>query len=91
MSCLLPILQAYARCLFLLQTHPNSQPLQSCKAQLEYLQELVDGGRQDIDRLNDIILGRYAAGEFESLDMGFAEMLYAVEDVVKILKTEHRC
>ncbi|TDM05457.1 MAG: hypothetical protein C4K60_11810 [Ideonella sp. MAG2] len=81
-----PIPQALTRCLELLQTHPHSQPLQSCKAQLEYLQELVDGRRQDAQRLNEIILGVYAAREFEALDMGFAEMLYAVEDVVKTLK-----
>ncbi len=82
------MLQAHTRCLELLQTYPHSQPLQSCKAQLEYLQELVDGQRQDAQRLNEIILGVYAAREFEALDMRFAEMLYAVEDVVKTLKAE---
>ncbi|TDM06419.1 MAG: hypothetical protein C4K60_17835 [Ideonella sp. MAG2] len=60
--------------------------MQSCKTQLEYLQELVDGRRQDAQRLYEIILGVYAAREFEALDMRFAEMLYAVEDVVKTLK-----
>ena len=83
-----PIFQAHTRCLDLLQTYPNSQPLLSCKAQLEYLQDLVDGRRQDAERLNDIVLGLYAARELESLDMGFAEMLYVVEDVVKTLKAE---
>lgn len=83
-----PIPQAHTRCLELLQTYPKSQPLLSCKAQLEYLQDLVDGQRQDAERLNDIILGLYAAREFEALDMAFAEMLYAVEDVVKTLKAE---
>lgn len=85
-SSLIP--QAHSRCLALLQAHPHSQSLQSCKAQLEYLQELVDGRRHDAQRLDEIILGVYAAREFEALDMRFAEMLYAVEDVVKTLKAE---
>lgn len=65
---------------------PNFPRLQSIEAQLNYLQGLLDGSITDKSKLNSINIGMYAAREFESRDMSFAETLYQVEDVVSYLK-----
>jgi len=61
-------------------------PLSSIQAQLDYLRGLVRHEHRDFSRLKDIILGIYAAREFETIDLEFAEMLYRVEVVVDSLK-----
>ena len=66
--------------------YPNFQPLESVKAQLAYLKGILDGSIDDRSRLNEIIIGIYAAKEFEERDMDFANTLYDVELVVDQLK-----
>ena len=67
--------------------YPNFQPLESVKAQLEYLKDILNGDLDDRSRLKEIILGIYAAREFEERDMDFANTLYDVELIVDQLKT----
>lgn len=66
--------------------YPNFQPLESVKAQLEYLKNILDGDLIDRSRLSEIVIGRYAAREFEGRDMDFANTLYDVEMIVDLLK-----
>lgn len=66
--------------------YPNFQPLESVKAQLEYLKSILNGDVDDRSRLKEIILGIYAAREFEVRDMEFANNLYDVELIVDQLK-----
>lgn len=66
--------------------YPNFQPLESVKVQLAYLKGILDGSIKDRSRLNEIIIGIYAAKEFEERDMEFASTLYDVELVVDQLK-----
>ncbi len=68
------------------RTMPDCQPLQSIKAQLTYLLELAEGRSTDRSRLDGIIVGLYAAREFESRDMSFANLLYEVEEIVKTMR-----
>ena len=73
------------RCLELLDVNPGFAPLLSIKAQLEYLIQIADGRSTDRSRLKEIIVGQYAAREFEDRDMEFANMLYDVADIVDAL------
>lgn len=66
--------------------YPNFQPLESVKAQLAYLKGILDGSIDDRSRLKEIIVGIYAAKEFEERDMDFANSLYDVELIVDKLK-----
>lgn len=66
--------------------YPNFQPLESVKAQLAYLKGILDGSIEDRSRLKEIIVGIYAAKEFEERDMDFANTLYDVELIVDKLK-----
>jgi len=66
--------------------YPNFQPLESVKTQLEYLKNILNGSSDDRSRLNEIILGIYAAREFEDRDMDFANTLYDVELIVDEMK-----
>lgn len=66
--------------------YPNFQPLDSVIAQLQYLKGILDGDIEDRSRLKEIILGIYAAREFEERDMDFANTLYDVEMIVDELK-----
>ena len=67
--------------------YPNFQPLESVKAQLQYLKGILDGTVEDRSRLKEIIIGIYAAKEFEDRDMDFANTLYDVEMIVDQLKS----
>lgn len=67
--------------------YPNFQPLKSVKAQLAYVKGILDGSIEDRSRLNEIIIGIYAAKEFEERDMEFANTLYDVELIVDRLKS----
>jgi Tsi6 len=77
---------ALASCEAHLCTMPDFQPLHSVKAQLTYLIDLADGRSTDRSRLEEIIIGAYAAREFETRDMGFANLLYEVEEIVRAMK-----
>jgi hypothetical protein len=69
-----------------LQAAPDFQPLRSIAAPINYLLDLHEGRSTDHSRLGEIIIGVYAAREFESRDMAYASLLYGVEDVVKSLR-----
>jgi hypothetical protein len=77
---------ALASCEAHLRTMPDLQPLHSIKAQLTYLIDLAEGRSTDRSRLDEIIVGVYAAREFETRDMEFANLLYEVEEVVKAMR-----
>jgi hypothetical protein len=77
---------ALASCEAHLRTMPNLQPLQSIQAQLTYLIDLTEGRITDRSQLDEIIIGVYAARDFETRDMDFANLLYEVEEVVKAMK-----
>ena len=79
---------ALAECRKRLVVEPEFQPLRSIETQLKYLIEITDGAKVDRSRLNEITIGRYAAREFETRDMSFANLLYQVEDIVSQLKHE---
>jgi hypothetical protein len=57
-------------------SYPNFQPLESVKAQLRYLKGILNGTIEDRSRLQEIIIGIYAAKEFEERDIAFADLLY---------------
>lgn len=82
--------KALERCELLLQDSPDFQPLRSCKAQLEYLLGLLDGSSADRSRLKEIILGVYAAREFEMRDSEFAQLLHEAEEIVEGMKRRAR-
>ena len=65
---------------------PNFQQLHSIKAQINYLIDLIENRTSDRSRLKEIIIGVYAAREFETRDMEFANRLYQVEDLVAQIK-----
>jgi hypothetical protein len=66
--------------------NPEFPPLQSISLQLEYLIGIIKGEITDLSRLKDVIVGQYAAREFEDRDMGFANQLYEVSDIADELK-----
>jgi hypothetical protein len=79
---------ALAECERKLQQSPDFQPLLSIEEQIRYLIDVAETRTQDRSRLKDIIVGVYAAREFEDRDMAFANLLYQVEDVVDMLKKD---
>lgn len=60
------------------------QPLESVKTQLEYLLGSLDN-QNDRYRLGDIIIGRYAAYEFEPSDPEYANLLYEATKVCRLM------
>ena len=59
---------------------------QSIAAQLAYVKHIVDTGQQPADeQLDRLLLGVYAAREFETADPAFAEVLFDVEYLFKRL------
>jgi hypothetical protein len=80
------LMSALSQCNHKLVTNSQFQPLISIRAQLEYLIALIQGRITDRPKLDKIIIGIYAAREFESIDMDFANLLYEVEGVVTKLK-----
>jgi hypothetical protein len=76
---------ALNRCEELLISDPEFPPLQSIEVQLQYLIGILEG-QTDRSRLEEIIIGRYAAREFEDRDMAFANLLYEVEEIVDLMK-----
>lgn len=60
------------------------QPLESTKVQLEYLLDALNN-RNDRGRLNEIIIGRYAAYEFETSDPSYANILFEASSVCNLM------
>lgn len=60
------------------------QPLESVKTQLEYLLDSLNH-KNDRQRLGEIIIGRYAAHEFEASDPDYASVLYEVSNVCGLM------
>lgn len=78
--------KALEECRKKLDEMPQFQPLLSIESQLLYLLGLVNKSNADMSRLDEIIVGVYAAKEFEDRDMDFANILYEVEEIVDLLK-----
>jgi hypothetical protein len=77
---------ALAECKRRIRQTPRFQPLLSIEKQIQYLIDLTENNTHDHSQLKDIIIGVYAAREFEDRDMEFANLLYKVEEVVDLLK-----
>ncbi|MFZ6754683.1 immunity protein Tsi6 family protein [Undibacterium sp. Dicai25W] len=77
---------AHNRAEHMVEVYKDFQPLESVRVQLKYLLGLAKNEHADYSRLKDIIVGVYAAREFEAIDIEFAKMLYAVEEVVAELR-----
>jgi hypothetical protein len=77
---------ALDRCRELLAVNPQFAPLLSVEAQLQYLIGILDGHISDRSRLSEIIIGLYAAREFEDRDMAFANQLYQVVEIVDAME-----
>jgi hypothetical protein len=69
-----------------LKKSSTSQPLHSIEKQLEYLIDLEEGRRSDIERMADLNLGLLAARELEPHDMELANLVYDVTQAVKQMK-----
>jgi len=69
---------------------PDSQPLLSVQAQLEYILGLLDGSISDRSKLKDIIIGIYAVREFEDSDMEFANRLHEASALARAMKEGKR-
>ncbi len=82
------IKKALVSCKNKLKESPTFQPLRSIEIQLQYLYDLANGKKIDSYRLNEIIIGVYAAKEVECRDMDFANLLYEVEEIVDLLKKQ---
>jgi Tsi6 len=82
------VTQAQARCAELLSMAPHDQPLTMAMEQLDFILATLLGQAHDPLALRRINLGLLAAKEFESRAPDFADMLYAVEDVVAGLRQQ---
>jgi len=60
------------------------QPLESVRTQLDYLVEAL-AHKNDRQKLGDIIIGRYAAYEFEPSDPDYANILYEASNVASLM------
>jgi hypothetical protein len=69
-----------------LKQSPTPQPLRSIEKQLEYLIDLEEGRRSDVERMADLNLGLLAARELEPHDMELANLIYNVTEAVKQMK-----
>lgn len=69
-----------------LKKSPTPQPLRSIEKQLEYLIDLEEGRRSDVERMADLNLGLLAARELEPQDMELADLIYDVTAAVKQMK-----
>jgi Tsi6 len=74
------------RCAELMATAPQDQSLTMAMAQLDFICATLEGRANDPGALQRINLGLLAAREFEVRAPDFADMLYAVEDVVARLR-----
>lgn len=60
------------------------QPLDSIKTQLKYLIESLNN-ENDRSRLDEIIIGRYAAFEFELSDPQYADVLHEASSICRLM------
>lgn len=74
--------EALDECRKRLAADPGFAPLRSVEAQLMYLVGLESGEHSDRSRLGKIIVGTYAAREFDPGDREFANLLFAVASEV---------
>ena len=72
----------------LIQDYPDIQQFESVKNQLNYLLEIEENKRTDIQRLKDIIIGIITVREIEDRDMNVANLMYEVTEEVKKMKEE---
>lgn len=72
----------------LIQEYPDIQQFESVKNQLNYLLEIEENKRTDIQRLKDIIIGIITVREIEDRDMNVANLMYEVTEEVKKMKEE---
>lgn len=70
-----------------LNIFPSFQVLLSVRNQLNYLIQLADGIETDRTLLSTIIIGHYAAREFEDSDPLYASLLQRCQYEVEVLKT----
>lgn len=69
-----------------LQKSNGERIYDSIKAQLTYVKSTIDaGGKPTDDKLDKLLLGVYAAREFEKTDPDFADVLFKVEYLFKRL------
>ena len=62
------------------------QIYESIRAQLTYVKQTLESGQPpSIEMVNRLLLGLYAAREFETTDPDFADVLFAVEYLFKRL------
>ena len=66
--------------------YPDLPFLESIHVQLQYLADLIDGRRQDRERLNDIIIGVLAAREVETLNVEYADLLHEISGEVEKMR-----
>lgn len=84
------ITQAQARCAELMSTAPHDEPLTMVREQLDFILATLEGQTNDPAALQRINLGLIAARVFEPREPDFADMLYAVEDVVTTLRKQSK-
>lgn len=68
------------RCQELLSLYPDLPPIESLRAQLEYLLALEEGRSNDTSRLQKLTIGVIVAREIEDRDPTLAALLYRVMD-----------
>ncbi|WP_299180617.1 immunity protein Tsi6 family protein [uncultured Chryseobacterium sp.] len=61
------------------------QPIISTRNQLDYLKNVLEG-KSDRSKLDEINIGLISVREFENNYDDFANMIYEVVDIVKLLK-----
>lgn len=61
------------------------QPIISTRNQLDYLKNILEG-KSDRSKLDEINIGLISVREFENNYDDFANMIYEVVDIVKLLK-----
>ncbi|MBL4608439.1 MAG: hypothetical protein JKY01_11515 [Pseudomonadales bacterium] len=69
-----------------LKSAPDYTIFQSIDAQLNYMQELLDGKISDRGKLKEINVGLYAIREFEESDPELAKELKSVQYIVDRMK-----
>lgn len=71
--------KALDACVKLQGQYPEDETIDSIIKQIQYLISLETGQNRDRSRLKDIVIGIQAAREIEPLDLGIAQLLYAVD------------
>lgn len=74
----------------LINRYPDILEFESVRNQLNYLLEVEENKRDDLHRLNDIIIGIITVREIEDRDMDVANLMYKVTTEVKKMKEENK-